>query len=186
MNVYDFDGTIYDGDSTKDFYIYCLKNNIHVIKVFPRQVKAMLQYKFHLISKDKFKEVFFSFLSLIDEIDDCIKKFSVHKQYKIKKWYLQQKKEDDVIISASPAFLVEAICLQCGIKNVIASDIDKKTGKLNTPNCSGKEKVSRFKDRYSLKLIDQFYSDSKIDEPLAKWAKESFLVRKNSIKPWIK
>lgn len=26
MNVYDFDKTIYDGDSTIDFYFYCSKN----------------------------------------------------------------------------------------------------------------------------------------------------------------
>ena len=25
MNIYDFDETIYDSDSTKDFYFYCLK-----------------------------------------------------------------------------------------------------------------------------------------------------------------
>lgn len=25
MNVYDFDKTIYDGDSTIDFYLYCVK-----------------------------------------------------------------------------------------------------------------------------------------------------------------
>ena len=27
MNVYDFDGTIYDGDSTFDFYKYCMKKH---------------------------------------------------------------------------------------------------------------------------------------------------------------
>ena len=26
MNVFDFDGTIYHGDSSKDFFFYCLKN----------------------------------------------------------------------------------------------------------------------------------------------------------------
>ena len=26
MNVYDFDGTIYNGDSTIDFYLYCIKH----------------------------------------------------------------------------------------------------------------------------------------------------------------
>ena len=32
MNVYDFDETIYDGDSTRDFYFYTLKNNKSVLK----------------------------------------------------------------------------------------------------------------------------------------------------------
>ena len=32
MNVYDFDGTIYNGDSTIDFYIYALKSKPSIIK----------------------------------------------------------------------------------------------------------------------------------------------------------
>ena len=27
LNVFDFDNTIYDGDSSIDFYIFCLKRN---------------------------------------------------------------------------------------------------------------------------------------------------------------
>ena len=32
INSYDFDKTIYDGDSSADFYKYCLKRNKKVLK----------------------------------------------------------------------------------------------------------------------------------------------------------
>ena len=34
MNVYDFDRTIYDGDSTIDFYLYSIKKTSGNFKVF--------------------------------------------------------------------------------------------------------------------------------------------------------
>ena len=36
--VYDFDGTIYDGDSSIDFFLFCLKKNIKVIFYLPKVV----------------------------------------------------------------------------------------------------------------------------------------------------
>ena len=44
MNGYDFDKTIYDGDSTIDFYIYSLKRNITLIRYLPIQVYGFILY----------------------------------------------------------------------------------------------------------------------------------------------
>ena len=35
MNVYDFDGTIYDGDSTLDFWYFCLKKHPQILLYLP-------------------------------------------------------------------------------------------------------------------------------------------------------
>ena len=35
VNLYDFDNTIYDGDSSVDFYLFCLKKKISIIKYLP-------------------------------------------------------------------------------------------------------------------------------------------------------
>ena len=35
MNIYDFDETIYDSDSTKDFYFYCLKKYPKILLSVP-------------------------------------------------------------------------------------------------------------------------------------------------------
>ena len=101
---------------------------------------------------------------------------------KIKEFYLKQKKDDDIIISASPEFLLKPICDELGV-NLIASNFDKKTGKLIGNNCYGDEKVCRLKE-LGIEQCDEFYSDSKSDEPMMKIAKKAFLVKKNVINNW--
>lgn len=61
MNVYDFDDTIYRGDSSVDFYIFCLRKNIKLLKYLPKQIKAVILYKLKKIDKNKMKEIYFSF-----------------------------------------------------------------------------------------------------------------------------
>ena len=45
LNVYDFDKTIYDGDSSIDFYLFCLKRKKSIILLLTKQVFAMILYK---------------------------------------------------------------------------------------------------------------------------------------------
>ena len=132
------------------------------------------------------KEKFYCFFKLIPEIDCTIKDFWDINEYKIEKWYRNQQQNDDVIISASPDILLREICTRLGIKYLIASKVDPKTGKYNGLNCYGKEKALRFYKQFPTTCIDKFYSDSYSDEPLAKHARESFIVSKNAIKEWPK
>ena len=66
----------------------------------------------------------------------------------------------------------------------MASPVDPKTGKTIGLNCHGEEKVRRFREVYGDAQIDEFYSDSLHDTPLAKEAKRAFLVKKDEILPW--
>lgn len=180
MNVYDFDKTIYDGDSTLDFYIYCLKRYPAVILCIPVQLFYAFKYKTGKINKTQFKEHFYIFLRKLDNTEDIICRFWEKNERKIKSWYLNRKKEDDVIISASPYFLLNEICKRIGIKHLIASNVDLKTGKYTGLNCYGEEKVRRFKKEVCGD-IDNFYTDSKSDLPLMLLAKKSFFVKGNKI-----
>ena len=45
MNVYDFDGTLYDGDSTMDLYRYCLLRRPYIVFCLPGQLHARSRYK---------------------------------------------------------------------------------------------------------------------------------------------
>lgn len=48
MNVYDFDKTIYDGDSTADFYMFSLKRHKMILTLLPSLAAAFLNfYVFH-------------------------------------------------------------------------------------------------------------------------------------------
>lgn len=184
MNVYDFDNTIYNGDSTLDFYFFCLKKHPKILKVFPIQLYSAISYKLKKYTKTEFKEKFYTFLSLLKDVDLLLDDFWKKNEYKIKDFYLKQKCADDVIISASPHFLLIPICDKLEIKNLIASEVDKNSGKYIGINCYGTEKVNRFKKIFSLSEIDNFYSDSLSDTPIAQYAQHPFLVSGNSITIW--
>ena len=183
MNVYDFDNTIYDGDSTADFYLFCLKKHPSIIKFLPSLLIAVI--KFYILkrgSKTDMKQTMYRFLTKINP-DEDIKDFWKSRQKNIKSWYLKQQREDDVIISASAEFLLKPICDALNIKRLIASNVDKNTGKYTGVNCHGREKVRLFREKYKSE-IDEFYSDNKSDAPLAEISKKAYLVKKNKISAW--
>lgn len=186
MNVYDFDKTIYDGDSTLDFYLYCLKKQPTIATYIPKQVMSMMQYKLKQKPKLQFKQDFYGFLKRVKNREQMVADFWEENAHKIKGWYKVQQKEDDLIISASPQFLLEPICKQLGIKHLIASQVAIETGECLGENCYGEAKVVFLNEKYPDAKIDQFYSDSLTDSPLAKLAKESFLVNKNTLSNWPK
>ncbi|WP_394870731.1 HAD-IB family phosphatase [Clostridium butyricum] len=184
MNVYDFDKTIYAGDSTLDFYFFSLKKNPMLIRFLPIQIIGFIKYMFGMYSKLQFKEKFYSFLKGIKDVDSMVELFWNENQDKIKDWYLKSKEESDVIISASPEFLLNNICRRIGIKHLIASEVNKNTGICEGENCYGEEKVLRFKKYFEKGEIKKFYSDSLSDAPISLMASERYIVNGNNILPW--
>ena len=179
MNVYDFDGTIYSGDSTFDFFFYLLKKEFKVAKVLPDFGIAAVKYKLGLLTKTKMKETFYRFLKMFSdgEIDKLVISFWSENENKIYDWYYKKHKDSDIVISASPRFILKSICKKLNVY-LICSEVDVNTGRYSGLNCHGEEKVNRFCKEYSKESIDDFYSDSKSDLPLAKLAKNAFLVKK--------
>lgn len=185
MNVYDFDKTIYEGDSTIDFYLFCLKKYPQILKYFPKQILGMLKYKMKSINKTQFKEDFFSFLREIPDVKKEVRIFWKRKKKKIKKWYIEQRKPDDVIISASPEYLLKEICDELEIKYLIASKVEEKNGKFMGENCYGEEKRIRFQNIFGNVDIEKFYTDSYSDKPMACIAQKAYIVKKNNIIQWM-
>ncbi len=184
MNVYDFDNTIYDGDSTFDFYLFSLKRHKKILLLVPSLFWAFLKfYIFKNGTKTEFKQTMYKFLKYCN-IEKDIKDFWNKKESNIKNFYIEIKKSDDVIISASPEFLLEPICKKLRIKYLIASKVNSNSGKYSGLNCHGKEKVLRFKKKFGNAKIDSFYSDSYSDTPLATLADKAYLVKKNKIMKW--
>ena len=184
MNVYDFDGTIYRGDSSIDFYLFCLYSDPALIKCLPKQLWGIVLYVLKIIDKTKLKEKFFCFIKYID-IENFVYDFWNSNENKIMKWYLDQKKEDDLIISASPDFLLKNICERLSIKNLIATVFDTDNCKIIGENCRGQEKLRRYKEQYGNVNIENFYSDSESDLPLAKISKHSYKVKGVKASNWI-
>ncbi|MGN0453734.1 MAG: HAD-IB family phosphatase [Ruminococcus sp.] len=185
MNVYDFDNTIYDGDSTADFYIFCLKRHKKILTLLPKLAGAFAKfYIFKKGTKTQFKQAMFTFLKFADLPKDLEDFWALHRK-KIKSRYIKAKKSDDVIISASPEFLLAPICKELGIPCPIASKVDCKSGVYTGINCHGEEKVRRFREIYPDSRIENFYSDSKSDAPMAKQAERAYLVKGDNISNWI-
>lgn len=186
VNVYDFDKTIYDGDSTLDFYLFCLKKNIKIIKLLPKQLFYIFLYLIKIKNKNEMKEIFFSFLKYIDDIDKYLIDFWKLNYKKIKKWYLIKDHNNDIIISASPEFLLEIPVKKLKVKRLIATLVDKKSGKFLSNNCYGEEKVKRLNKEYSDIIVAKMYTDSLSDKPLLDLSLQGYIVSKNIIKQYEK
>ena len=184
MNAYDFDGTIYAGDSSKDFYLFVLKKHPGIVKYLPYQISGILGYFFNFLEKTQAKERFFSFLKGIPNLDCCLNEFWSQNRKKIKNWYIESSRKNDVIISASPYFLLKPICDEIGVSNLIASEVNRYTGKFEGKNCYGKEKVRRFFEKFPEGNIAVFYSDSISDSPLQEISQKSFLIKKDTFITW--
>ena len=184
MNIYDFDKTIHDGDSTAAFIKYCVKRFPKTVITLIPTAWAFFLYVIGIYSKTQFKEKMYRFLRFVPDIDNVLEDFWDINEKNILDYYKAQQKEDDIIISASPEFLLEPICRRLGIKNLIASRVDRLSGKYTGENCWGEEKVVRLKEKYGISHCDEFYSDSYSDSPLARIADRAFIVRRNDLSEW--
>ncbi len=182
INAYDFDGTIYDGDSSLDFYFFCLRKKPSIILFLPIQIFGILLYVLKIKNKDYMKEKIFHFLKKIANPDKYVTEFWQKKYQKIKPWYLKQKQKSDVIISASPEFLLKPLEKKLKISKVIATKVNKNTGKFESPNCHDYEKIKRYEEIYPNKKIKAFYSDSiKADRAMLEYASKAYLVKKDNV-----
>ncbi|MBE6765896.1 MAG: hypothetical protein E7546_08555 [Ruminococcaceae bacterium] len=185
FNAFDFDKTIYKRDSTADFYFYTIARHPSALVELPATAWYFLLYKLGRRTKTQFKEVMYRFLRHTGGTEELAEKFWEEKQVGIKKWYLEMKRDDDLIISASPEFLLRPICKKLGVR-LIASRVDPDTGKYEGLNCWGDEKVVRFKSDYPDCNIIEFYSDSYSDTPLAEIAERAFLVKGDRLSEFFK
>ena len=183
MNIYDFYVTLYDWDSTFDFLKYSVKKHPALIRFLPGMGIAGLRYLLKITDKTAMKEKFYRIFTGYDA-EGLLEEFWDTHQHKIFPWYAGQQEETDIIISASPEFLLEPICARLGIQTLMASRVDPKTGKYTGLNCWGSEKVRRLKEQTGITACDKFFSDSHSDTPLANIADEAFLIIKGKICPW--
>ena len=172
MNVYDFDNTLLKGDSTARFFAFCLRRYPRMWLDAPAQAANGLLFVLRLRKKQAFKQRMLHFLALIGDVDQAVDDFWRENFPRIKAWYPPRHRADDVVISASPEFLIRPACARLDIRCVMGSPVDKHTGRFLGPNCHGQEKVTRFHARFPGARIEEFYSDSHSDDPLAALAEE--------------
>lgn len=176
MNVYDFDKTIYPTDCAIDFCFWCMKRHPKLwFTYFPKLVKVMIQRKLGKVPEYLKHRKFLSYLTMIDDFEEQVEKYWNKNEKRIAPWYLKQKKDDDLIISASPDCLIEPIANRLGVK-FMATEFDREFGVFTNNLMYAKEKAKYIFDK-GFPVIDNFYSDSLSDTPIALCAEKAYLVK---------
>lgn len=181
MNLYDFDDTIYDGDTNKDIIKFFIKK--FPFKVMRSLMKAKKLNKLYLkgeVEFERVKEVMLGFLFEIDNIEMYIKRFVNKNIKKIKPWYLKNKSDNDIIVSASYEIWLRPFCDKLKIKYLIATKTNSE-GKIVGKNCKGVEKVNKIKYHLPNAKFVNSYSDSSSDIPMLELSKNAYVVEGNNL-----
>ena len=185
MNVYDFDGTIYYPNVMVSFSRYCIKHHPHLIftYLFPF-IGASIKYAFKKISRDDLFSLFDGVCKHLKNPEKELEGFWKKHEKNMSSWYLAQRRSDDIVISGSPSYVIQPIADKLGF-NLVATKINLKTGELEGEVILARQKAKYFIER-DMPFIDNFYSDSVIDTPLALLAENAHLVTKKAttITPW--
>ena len=197
--VYDFDKTIYDGETGVNFSVFYLKKYpLKSILFLITYSRYLFLYLFKIVNLSKIKEKYFKFLEshTKKEIQDLIDEFWETKKSKIYPWVKEElkknKKEADFVIvsSASPLFLIENFLFSQGFDVIFGTkfvgDNQKKfVAQINGKNNKGDEKVKKLnrwakQNNYEIEIV-KFYSDSLADKPLYDIAKQKFWIKRGKI-----
>ncbi len=198
LSVYDFDKTIYNGETLNDFYRFYLIKKPWKIYTVIFQLWYFLLYILKIINLEKLKENFLRFLNgeNTGELKKLIREFWEKKESKINPWVkdeiLKNKKETEILvaISASPTFLIIDRLRLMGFDVVIGTDFLFESTKfhshITSKNCKNYEKVKRLdkwaEDNNIQYDIVNFYSDSIADKPLFDLAEHKYWIKKGILK----
>ena len=180
MNAYDFDKTIYPGDSATHFWWYCVRRHPKAAVSALRAVGPLSKALVGRLSRGEVKQALYSCLRTLPDAQKEAEAFWDAHIERIYPWYRNRRREDDLIISASPAFLIEEACRRLGVA-CLATPMDPATGRLIGENCRGEEKVRRYREVYGEKPIEEFYSDSLSDRPMMELAERGYLVKNGAV-----
>jgi len=183
-NVYDFDKTIVYPDSGAAFFQFCLRRHPGLLRYLPLSIAALLRFVVKHRRSAPFKAEYYRYLRGLPDLHGEVRLFWQTKADELlKPWYLKQMRPDDIIVSCSAEFFLRPLCEQLGVR-LVATHVDTETGRLEGFSCYGAEKARRLQEDFGDVEIDEFYSDSLTDAPLAAMAKRAYLVKGDERKPW--
>ena len=180
MQVFDFDNTIYHGESTFDFALYVIMRRKRLLKKIPSLIKIFWKYKKCQMTLPEFYDELNKYHDLFIEnrsfILECVNGFWQKNYHKLDAEMLKKIKPGDAIITCSPSFLLDKIKNDLKASTLIATEIDLEKGIINHLNF-GQNKVTAFKKKFPKKKITTVYTDSYNDQALMDVAKNVYLVK---------
>ena len=100
------------------------------------------------------------------EFEELVNAFWDQNMKHIKPWY--EPREDDVILTASFDITVGEACRRLGVQHLVSSTIDGNTLNVNYLNGDNVR-------------VDEFYTDSRFDQPMIDMARRAYMVKGNKI-----
>ena len=186
IDVFDFDGTIYDGDSTVDFLRYAVRRR-------PSLIFSLLSGVFRAggyaltgrISLTVFKSCLFSALARHLDLSAEAERFWADEktQAHLGEWFLRRERTLPVVIaSASPDFELRPAARLLSADLLVSTPCDAKTGRLTAGNCKSAEKIRRIRQELGDFEVRSMYTDNpKADGPLLALAEERYLVTHGAV-----
>ena len=188
MNVYDFDNTIYRGESTVDFFRFCLRKKPSMVRYLPSVFWQLLRYKCGVIPAERISasgaRVLRSFLTEIRDVNALVCEFWDRNEHKIKDSFRAMLQEDDLILSGSSEILLAEICRRLGVTHFLGTRVDLDACRVEFL-CYHENKVKAFREHYPTETISCFYSDSIHDLPMMRLADAAYLVHGERVTRWI-
>ena len=186
IDVYDFDGTIYDGDSTFDYVKFCLRRHPAMLLGMPRIAAAGLRLAMKKIGLTQFKSALFGVMTKYMDLHAEAELFwqDEKTQAKLGEWFKHTPRDLPIVIaSASPEFELCHAAKILGVTNLIGTRADGATGQLIGKNCKGAEKIERIRQMMGEYTVRAMYTDdAKADGPLLAIAKEKYILTHGSVK----
>ena len=184
-NVYDFDKTVVYPDSGFTFFGFCFRRHpLRLLRHLPGLGMELSRFALNRRRNLPVKGEFYRFVRSLPDWREEVRLFwQQNAESMLKPWYLAQKRPDDIIISCTAAFLLEPLCEKLGIR-LLGTNVCMDSYRLQGNSCFGEEKVRRYREVYGELEIDEFYSDSLHDAPLARIAKKAYFVIDDEIQLW--
>ena len=180
MNGYDFDDTILKGNSMVRFSLFCTLRLPYLILFIPVLIVAFLLRAVRILSKNRYLHMISWFVVLVPCTERFASKFWDRNLKHIKQWYLDQRLDDDVVISASPQFLAGEACRRLGIR-CVGTQLSPKSARLHGEHVYAEQKVEMYKAVFGDKPLATYYSDSLSDTPMFKLAEKGYFVDGNNV-----
>lgn len=185
MKVFDFDNTLYRGESAVDFVLFMIRCNRKILFWLPKIFWNLLKYKLCLIKKDNIEAQIDRFLqSCLPEQDvllPLVRQFWRTHLHKLDTGMTAKVMPEDVIVTAGPDFLLRVLQKKLGTTHLLCSEVDLKQKKVIYLNFAD-HKVRRYRETYGETAIDAFFTDSYNDRAMMDCAKRVYLVKKGRVR----
>lgn len=185
LDVYDFDGTIYDGDSTFDYVRFCLRRRPSLLLGLMPVALAGAKLALKKINLTQMKSVLFGQMARRIDLEEEAKLFWQDERTKAKlgAWFDKTPRDLPIVIaSASPEFELRHAAALLGGVTLIGTRCEQGTGRLIGKNCKGEEKICRIGEMFGEFTVRAMYTDdTKADAPLLSIARERYLLTRGKI-----